>query len=210
MEFTNYKMHFKITFLILLGLITVLITSCDRETISENIRDNTIQNQFPIEYEGDKILEFNAPYTKPNGQTVNQDTFAIYCITNKSTSVIWVKTVPFMGIENWKGFKDSSIKKIHMNRMLYHLKKEKQWTGSSDGNGCWGGCNDSLKLLPNEKLFFIYGGRDTPNYDSISFAMTVKIKNGFFFKDSIVVKKLIFNKSFFTEDTNYWSSIAKY
>ncbi len=207
---TALTVHYKTTLKILLKLTILFTISCDRETSINNKTDHTHQNQFPIDYIGDKILEFNKPIALPmGGPPIAKDTFALYCITNKSSDIVWIETVP--NLDTTRGyFKDKSIKTIYMNNTFTHLIKDNQWGGFSDGNGCWGGCNDSLKLLPNEKLFFIKGHKGKPDYDSTKFDITVKIKKGNSIIDSIITKKLFLKNNHFCEDTTNWKTIEKH
>ena len=203
-------MYIKISIVFILGFVFLSTTSCDKETDSEIKQVNMTPNKFPINYVGEKILKFNKPYTLPQGGLpIIQDTVKLYSVTNKSSDTIWVETVP--KIDTTDGyFKDKSIKTILRNNVGYHRINDKQWGFASDGNGCWGGCNDSLKLLPHERLFFIYGlKRWVEDNDSATFAITVKIKKGNLIKDSIVTKKLVLKNNYFIEDTKYWKSIEK-
>ena len=71
------------------------ITSCGNKFSTEKKQDNINLNKFPINYVGEKTLEYNKPYILPQGgQPIIQDTVKLYSITNKSSDTIWVKTVP--------------------------------------------------------------------------------------------------------------------
>lgn len=210
MKLFNMKLISRTVLIIILKLTILSITSCDRETSIEHKQDNAIQNQFPINYIGDKILEFNKPIIQPmGGEPISQDTFALYSITNASIDTVWIETVPYIDTTN--GYiKNRKIKTIYMNRISYHRIKDNEWIILSDGNGCWGGCNDSVKLVPNEKLLFYKGLKGIPDKDSNKFDITVKIRKGGVIKDSIITKKLILKNNHFIEDTKYWKSIEKY
>lgn len=198
------------TLIAILGFIILSTISCERETDVNKKQKKANKNLFPIDYIGYKILEFNKPITLPEGgPPIIQDTFAMYCITNKSSDIVWIETVP--NLDTIRGyFKDRSIRTIYMNNIFKHLIKDNQWGRLSDGNGCWGGCNNSLKLFTNEKLFFIKGHKGKPDYDSTKFDITVKIKKGNSIKDSIITKKMVLKNNHFCEDTAYWKNIEKH
>ena len=79
---------------------------------------------------------------------------------------------------------------------------------STDGNGCWGGCNDSVKLYPNQATYFVaFFGKRNP-FDSMQYDIVVKIKRGLKIKDSTVTKKLILDKDHFIEDLSNWTKVV--
>jgi hypothetical protein len=127
-------------------IIVVLIALCLASCENKIEKSETLKNKYPIEFIGNKILEYTKPYVYPSGGApVKEDTFQVYSIRNKSNDTIWIETVP--NLDSTMGFKDQSIKKIYENKISHHQISTNQWIFLSDGNGCWGGCNDSVFIL---------------------------------------------------------------
>lgn len=193
----------KIIYLIAFGYLVFFVFSCNNNRTVEKKGQFLNKNSFPIEFVGEKILKYNKPHVLPQGGApINQDTLKIYSVSNKSKDTVWVETVPRqLGRDSLDGYLIfRNIKTIYRDHIARHSIKDNQWWFSSDGNGCWGGCNDSVKLLPNENMLFHYGiKRYKENFDSVKFSIVVKIKKGKFNKDSVVYKKLILKNNYFIE-----------
>ena len=193
----------KTIYLIAFGFLVLFAFSCNNNRTVEEKRHVVNENRFPIEYIGEKILVYNKPHVLPQGgYPIYQDTFKIYSVSNKSKDTVWVETVPrqlkWDSLNGYLLF--GNIKTIYRDQITRHNIKDNQWWISSDGNGCWGGCNDSVKLLPNESLLFDYGvKRYKEDFDSVKFSIVIKIKKGKFNKDSVAKKRLVLKGNCFIE-----------
>jgi hypothetical protein len=189
-------------------LVVILLGSCSRvnenkQTESTNKADN---NKFPIEYVGEKILEYNKPMLPPKGGSANpSDTFNIYRLINKSIDTIMVSTLKVDRDTSWYYLKDTSIKTITMGKISYRYLDRKEWVYSSEGN-CWGNCDFRVRLSPNQSLSFIMGAKGFSDFDSTKFNIRIKIKKGQKTIDSTVTKRLVLTKNHFVDDTTKWTN----
>ena len=193
----------KLSTINIIGLILIVLCLVSCENKIE--KSETLKNKYPIEFIGNKILEYTKPYVYPSGVApVKEDTFRIYSIKNKSKDTIWIETLP--NVDSTLGFKDQSIKNIFKKKIHFHEISLNQWVLLSDGNGCWGSCNDSVKLYPNHGTYFIMTESYKNNYDSIRYDIVIKIKHNQSIKDTILTKRLILHKNnYFIEDAINWN-----
>ena len=187
-------------------LVVILLTSCshvdkNKQTESTNTVDN---NKFPIEYVGEKILEYNKPMIPPKGGLAHSsDTFNIYRLVNKSLDTLMVSTLKVDRDTSWYYLKDTSIKTITMGKISYRYLDRKEWIYPSEGN-CWGNCDFRVSLSPNQSLSFILGAKGFSDFDSTMFNIHIKIKKGQKVIDSTVTKRLVLTKNHFVDDTTKW------
>ena len=189
-------------------IIALIAFSCSQSVKNELFFIKKSKNQFPITYEGLKVLEYNFPYTPPQGGgPLLKDTFAIYSLINQSHQTLWVVTIPLVESCDLKKFyfKDKTIKKIFMRDFCMHSFDRHKWECMIESNGCGFGSNDSVKLMPEEKLFFIDKKKSTSYpYDSVSFKIKIKYLIHNKIKDSLITKKQIRINNILVEDTSKW------
>ena len=189
-------------------LAVIVLNSCspayeNKQTESTNKVDCNI---FPIEYVGEKILEYNKPMVPPKGGLAHSsDTFNIYQLVNKSIDTIMVSTLKVNRDTSWYFLKDTSIKTITMGKISYRYLDRKEWVYPSDGN-CWGNCDFRVSLSPNQSLSFIMGAKGFSDFDSTMFNLQIKIKKGQKTIDSTVTKRLVLTKNHFVDDTTKWTN----
>ncbi len=194
--------HKYISTIILAGGLLLSCSTPDDEKVAD-LTPESDNNKFPIEYVGNKVLDYNKPVIPPDhGPARPSDTFSIYKLVNKSLDTVWVNTIKDRQDTSWYFVKDTSIKEITIDRISYRRIDLKSWMSVSDGN-CWGNCDFRMKLLPGQSLPFRMGMR-YPNYDSTQFVIYLKIKKGQKTIDSTVAKRLVFMNDHFVDDLNKW------
>ncbi|MBL7896338.1 MAG: hypothetical protein JNK50_13660 [Bacteroidia bacterium] len=162
-------------------------------------------NIYPIEYVGEKILEYNKSMVPPIGGTAKHaDTFNLYKLVNKSSDTVWVNTIKPLLDTSMYFVKDTSIKELTKNRISLR-DFDKGWLILSDGN-CWSNCDYHVCVLPTQSLFFTMGVKGKLSYDSTQFDIYIKIKKGKKAVDSTLTKRLVFIKNNFVDDTSKWTN----
>jgi hypothetical protein len=180
--------------------------SCSDKSQQADTIIKSDNNKFPVEYVGDKILEYNKPMVPPKGGPAHlSDTFNLYKLVNKSLDTIWVSTLKHSQDTSWYFLKDTSVKTITMGKISYRYLDRKEWVYPSEGN-CWGNCDFRVHLFPNQSLLFIMGAKGFSDFDSTKFNIRIKIKKGLRTIDSTVTKRLVLNKNHFVDDTTKWTN----
>jgi hypothetical protein len=163
-------------------------------------------NDFPIEFNGEKVLAYNKPFVPPSGIARSQDTFLLYSIANKSQDTVWIEAVPVTDT-TMAYVNDPTVKIISIKKIYFHPVNQRDWLMSTEGNGSPNGANENVKLGPGEKTYFHNGTkRSKPAYDSIYYDIVVKIKKTGALRDSIVTKKLVLRDNHYEEDIRPWGS----